>query len=484
MQERNSLIFGSHIFLFSMVFLGVVGILTWWLQRGSVAEVRISFGEKSLFPGQVSPNKQAGMNYIKAKDWKNAQHELEESLKNKPNDPEALIFLNNARINFNNSRTIAVSVPISNNEDASLEILRGVAQAQNEISDRGGIEKKVFLKVAIASDDNDPEVAKEVATALVNNRDVLGVVGHYASGVTIAAKDIYTSNKLVAITPISTSVCLTNTPTSISNPICSKDSDRSKNSKPYVFRTVPSDSDTAKALADHMLQNWKKKNVAVFYNSSSDYSKSLKSEFQTVVKQKRGQVSKEFDLYEQNFSAASSVQQAIEKGTEVLMLAADTSTLSKARDVVRSAKGKNLNILAGDDVYTPSVLKEVGDVPVGMVVAAFWHIDNAPNPNFVKESKKLWGGAEVNWRTALAYDATQALIAAIQKNPTRSGVQQALLSKDFKATGASGYIEFCRSGDHKNPKVELVKIVSTNNYPYKFVPVAAYKGKPSDDCPG
>lgn len=172
MQERNSLIFGSHIFLFSMVFLGAVGVLTWWLQRGSVAEERISFGEKSLISGNPSSDKKKGMDEIKNKQWDKAQTYLKKSRKDNPNDPEALIFLNNANIGSTKSYTIAVSVPISKDLNGSLEILRGVAQAQDKFNSSRGDERR--LKVAIASDENDPKVAQDVATALVNNRDVLG----------------------------------------------------------------------------------------------------------------------------------------------------------------------------------------------------------------------------------------------------------------------------------------------------------------------
>ncbi|KYC40946.1 hypothetical protein WA1_25365 [Scytonema hofmannii PCC 7110] len=485
------------LFLVSVLLLGLLCFGTLWSGQRWVAEERISFGEKSLIPGKPSSNKTDGMNRIKEKDWQQAQTYLDKSLNEFLNDPEARIFSNNAEIGTAESYTIAVSVPLLKeknnsleNYNNSLEILRGVAQAQNEFNSTRG-RSQARLKVAIASDDNDPKVAKQVATALANNSDVLGVVGHYASGVTIAAKDIYTSEKLVAITPISTSVDLT------------KNFHPSKNSKPYIFRTVPSDSDTAQALKNYMFQNLNKNNnVTIFYNSNSNYSKSLACEFRNAVvdakEQKcdfknsdlnaKGQVREVnwYDLYEQNFNAALSVKQAIDKGTQVLMLAADTSTLPKALEVIRSAKGKNLNILAGDDVYTPDTLK-VGDTAVGMVVAAFWHIDRAPNRNFVSKSQKLWGeGAIVNWRTALAYDATQALIAAIQSNLTRSGIQQALSSGKLKITGASGDIEFLPSGDRKNPKVELVKIVCTNSSStsYKFVSVAAYEDKRSGDCPG
>lgn len=466
MQKRHAIPVLFLLCLSFLLLLGLIGFITWLSAQSWVAKERISFGEKTFISEEPSLTKKAGIEAIKAKKWKDAINKFKESLKENPNDPEARIFLNNAQIGSKESYSIAVSVPIRNNNDGSLEILRGVAQAQDEINYIGGI-NEIPLKVAIASDDNEPKVAQQVATALVNNPNVLGVVGHYASDVTIAAKDIYTSKKLVAITPISTSVDLTK------NSDSSKNCEPSKNSESYIFRTVPSDCVTAKALTDHIFQKMKKNNnVAIFYNSNSNYSKSLKSEFKKAISSRNKVVKEplEIDLNQQNFNPASSVRQAIKQGTEVLMLAADTSTLLKALEVVRFAKGENVNILAGDAFYTSNSFR---DPAVGMVVAAFWHIDSDPNSTFVENSKKLWGNVKVNWRTALAYDATQALIAAIEMNQTRSGIQQALLSAKLKVTGASGNIGFLPSGDRKDAKVQLVQIICDNDSgtSCKFEPV-------------
>jgi branched-chain amino acid transport system substrate-binding protein len=106
-----------------------------------------------------------------------------------------------------------------------------------------------------------------------------------------------------------------------------------------------------------------------------------------------------------------------------------------------------------------------------MVLAVPWHINGDPTSNFPRQSRQLWGG-DVNWRTALSYDATQALIAALQRNPTRNGVQKALISSDFSPTGASGIIRFLPSGD-RNAAVILVRIQpgTTSGTGYDFVPL-------------
>jgi branched-chain amino acid transport system substrate-binding protein len=219
-----------------------------------------------------------------------------------------------------------------------------------------------------------------------------------------------------------------------------------------------------------MIRTLQKKNAVVFFNSQSNYSQSLKSEFVSSVLLEGGQVSREFDLSPANFSAAQSLEQANQQGAEVLMLATNTDTLDKALQVVQLNQ-KQLNILGGDVIYTVKTLEVGRDQAVGMVIAVPWHIAGDPTSKFPQESRQLWGG-DVSWRTALAYDATVSLIAALQRNPTRAGVQQALTSSDFSAVGASGPIRFLSSGD-RNTAVQLVEVVpgTRSRTGYDFEPV-------------
>ncbi|MEH1817882.1 MAG: ABC transporter substrate-binding protein [Nostoc sp.] len=411
---------------------------------------RISFGEKSLTPGEISPVKKEGLQAIAAKSYDKAIANFTAALKLNRNDPEALIFLNNARIGSSKSYTIVASVPLGTDPNAALEILRGIAQAQNQVNTSGGI-KGVRLRVGIANDDDNPEIAKQIASNLVSNSEVLGVVGPNTSDSTLAAGSIYNSGQLVAISPTSTSVKISNF-------------------SRYVFRTVPSDFMAARSLANYMVKTLQKKNAVVFFNSQSNYSQSLKSEFVSSVSLEGGQVASEFDLSKADFSAAKSVEQATKQGTEVLMLAANTETLDKALQVIQINQ-KKLTLLAGDDVYTAKTLEIGREQAAGMIVAVPWHIDGDPKSDFPQKSRQLWG-ADVSWRSALSYDATVSLIKSLERNPTRSGVQEALASSDFSASGASGTIRFLPSGD-RNAPVQLVKIVpgSRSRTGYDFEPV-------------
>ncbi|NEQ24563.1 MAG: receptor ligand binding family protein, partial [Microcoleus sp. SIO2G3] len=132
---------------------------------------RLSAGDRILIADDGSPDKQAGVDALKAGNFGEAVTRLEASLRSKPNDPEALIYLNNARIGTNRSYEIAASVPIGSDINGAKEMLRGVAQAQNAVNQAGGI-GNVPLKVLIADDNDSADAVKQVAAALVADQDV------------------------------------------------------------------------------------------------------------------------------------------------------------------------------------------------------------------------------------------------------------------------------------------------------------------------
>ncbi|MCU0523987.1 MAG: ABC transporter substrate-binding protein [Elainella sp. Prado103] len=419
---------------------------------------RFSQGDRLLVPTDPAASsahqdrKQAGAAAIAAQNYPEAVAAFESALQAKPNDPESLIYLNNARIADQSAYEIAITVPLDTDLDASLEMLRGVAEAQNEINVSGGI-RNTGLKVRIVNDGGTPDRARQVATALLQEPSILGVVGHYSSDMSLAAGEVYDQGKLVMISPVSTSVKLSNF-------------------SPFVFRTVPSDFVAARALADHMVSQLQQQKAAVFFNSQSNYSQSLKSEFTSAVALGGGQVVSEFDLSSPSFSAAASFKQATQQGATTLVLLPNSSQLDRALQVVQ-VNQQQLTLLGGDDVYAPKTLSVAGAAAQNMVVAVPWHILSNPNSPFVRSSRSLWK-ADVNWRTAMSYDAANALITAItaDPNPTRETIQAALAGSNFAAPGASGEVRFLPSGD-RNQTVQLVTVEPgrRSGYGFDFVPL-------------
>lgn len=413
----------------------------------------ISTGDTSLIA--TTSDKQLAVEAIASGDFSEAITKLKASLKKKLNDPEARIYLNNARVAEQKHHTLAVSVPFSSDLGAASEMLRGVAHAQEVYNKAAKSSGEMPIKVAIADDRNDPNNARAIAQQLAEDPTILGVVGHYASDVTSAAANVYHKEKLVAISPVSTSI--TALPKQLGE---------------YVFRTVPNDKDAAESLATHMLKELKKTKAVVFYDSKSEYSQSLYSAFEAAIKAESGQVVKAIDL--SNPEADLKTDSLVPDEAEVIALFPSTAVASKSLDVVR-ANQRKLPVLAGDDMYGTTVLEVTGEQARCMVVAVPWHIGAHKDTEFVETADKLWK-ADVSWRTAMSYDATKALMAAIQKNPTREGVAEAIRSKNFTAEGSTKTVEFS-AGERKQSEIQLVKVVESDasdpfyaGYDYAFIP--------------
>lgn len=420
------------------------------LLSAEALQAHLSSGERVLIEPGLLPEKQAGVAAIATGHYSQAVTNLHAALQAQPNDPEALIYLNNARLGSAPAYTIATVVPIGADLNSALELLRGVAQAQHEINQLGGI-NGTGLRVMIANDDNQLELARQVATALAADPTVLAVVGHGTSDTTLAAASIYDTRGVVMVSPVSAA-------TQPAAP------------ERYWFRTVPSDFVTARALADYMLNRVRHQKAAIFFNSQNGYSQSLKSEVATALTLSGGLVLHEYDIASSNFSAVQSVGQAAQQGATALVLVPGVDLLDRALQIVQVNQGR-LSLFAGVEFYAPKTLEIGGPDASGMVVAVPWHLLSDPQSRFVQGSRQLWWG-DVSWRTAMAYDATQALIAALGQQPSRGGVQQTLARSDFFAQGATGVVRFLPSGD-RNQGIQLVEIQPgvRSGYGYDFVPV-------------
>lgn len=412
----------------------------------NVAQV-FSWGDRALTDINT-PERQAGINAIAAGITNEAILQLELSLNKQPNDPEARIYLNNARIGERESHAIAVVVPTSTAINPAKEILRGVAQAQHEINQQGGI-NGVPLKVAIVNDGNNAADAVAIAQFLVAQPEILGVVGHFSSEVSQAAAEIYQNAGLVMISPTSTAVDLTNL-------------------RSHIFRTVPSDAITAKTLSRYQIEQLNQRQAAVIYSSASTYSQSLRSQFETELVAAGGQVVAELDV-SQSTDLLGDFVLLKSHAAEVLVLLTNANTLPSAITVLHQ-NGGQLPVLAGDSLYNITLLQKVGNNAEDMIIAIPWHSQFNPQDPFAQTARQLWGG-DVNWRTAMAYDATQALITALRQSPNRAGVQAAL-SSNFQATGAAQAISFLPSGDRAQ-RMQLVTVQpgSRSGTGFDFVPL-------------
>jgi branched-chain amino acid transport system substrate-binding protein len=425
-------------------------------QENAQIAKRLSLGEKILITADNNPDKQSAVKKFAAHNYIEAQTKFTDALERYSNDPETLIYYNNSLIvGESETLTIGASVPVGGSVDVAKEILRGVAQAQNEINQQGGVERdgiKTLVRVQIANDDNQPEIAQQIARNFIANPKIMGVVGHNSSDVSIAVAPIYQKGGLVMISPTSTARKLSQAGS-------------------YIFRTTPSTRILAEALAQYAVEELNKQKIAVCSDSASPASQSFKDEFSLSLLELGGAVTPtNCDFSSPNFNPDEISAKAIADGSEALMLIPTVDKINQALDVARGNQNR-LTLLGNDSMYTYETLK-IGQSDVkGIVMPTPWHPEATINPTYNQNAIELWG-MPGNWRTATAYDATKALIAGLSTAKSRPELQQALSNPGFALEGALGKIHFQLSGDRQT-NVTLIKIQpgESSGTGYDFVPV-------------
>jgi ABC-type branched-subunit amino acid transport system substrate-binding protein len=394
---------------------------------------RISRGNSTFFPETTNIPRDKGIQAFKKGDYQQAANLFQQAVKANQNDPEVLIYYNNALARQQGSPfTLAVVVPLDKSKNDAQEILRGVAQAQNQFNSNKGLNGRL-LEIVIANDSNT-ENAKEVARELIKDSSILGVIGHNSSDATKIALPEYEKAKLAVISPTSTSILLNN---------------------PVFFRAVYSDKGAGITLAEYTYKNLKLKKAVIFANPNSPYSNSIREVFTNQFEKLGGEVVRKplIDLTATTFDAEKEVAKTVygDKSEAALLFPDTQSTyialkiakeISKRNETLRNnsqnSPRRELKMLAGDTLYKGETLNNGGKNVEGLIIAIPWFRGTSQAQSFAKKAEKQWGGG-ISWRTATSFDATWALIKALSNNPSRSTVLGGLENVSLSASQTSGY---------------------------------------------
>jgi eukaryotic-like serine/threonine-protein kinase len=433
---------------------------------------RLSCGEEVLLPPgtllpQTPTEKQQGAEAFGRGDYPRAE-QLFKVAWQKSQDPETLIYLNNARFeqrqkDSHNSNqptyTVAVVAPVDRTPDpdtslTGVEILRGVAQWQDEL-----MQTNIQVRVVIGNDENQKDAASALASTLTQRQDILAVIGHYTSEITLQVVDRYQKARMPLLAPTSTSAQL------------SQQSDKYPGNN-FFFRTPPSTVQASEALADYLHLKLQRPKVAIFYNPNFEFSRSLHDEFVKAVKSRQGEIVYTAELEGKTFSDETHMEQAIAAQAQVLAIFPSGRTnpyaFTNAIKLIR-ANQQRLPVLGNNTLDDPQTLEDLSRDPVGnLVVVTGWHPLQPPpfnNPDFNKAAKQIWKG-QVSWRTVMAYDVGKSLGQAFENlrqrspssPPSREDLRQALADPEFAAVGASGPIHFDGSDRRENTTL-LVKLI-------------------------
>jgi branched-chain amino acid transport system substrate-binding protein len=309
------------------------------------------------------------------------------------------------------------------------------------------------LQLAPYDDQANPDIGVGNANRLINDPDILGVVGHLNSGVAIPSSEVYARVNLVMVSPANTNPRVT------------------ERGLKNVFRICGRDDVQGPAGAEYAFNNLRVRNVFVIHDKTA-YGQGLAEEFRKRLEALGGKAVAFVGTEEtSNFVPLINQIRAARPTPELVYFGGIYSQIGPFLKQLRE-RGVNTRLMGGDGLDASEFERLAGSqatkgtfyTTVAGPVSAF------PKARAVAQRFKQRYGKDMEGFGIYAYDAANVIIAALEnaikanggRKPTRDQVTAEVAKT--KLEGLTGTIEFNAKGDIKKAKYFVMQAAGTGNW--------------------
>lgn len=348
--------------------------------------------------------------------------------------------------------SIGIGAPLTQGSVAIGQgIKRGVELAvekanKSEEAKAAGIQ----FRTAEGDDQGDAKTGVTAANTFASDRSLIGVVGHYNSGVSLPASKVYSDNKIVMVSPGSTNPNLT------------------AQGLKSVFRTCATDALQGPSGANSALALGFKNVVVV--DDSTPYGEGLGREFATAFAAGGGKVILEAKTQDKDTDFNALVTRMKSLNPDLVYYAGlyDAGALFSKQ---MKDGGLKIPMLGGDGLYDPAFINLAGPASEGdMTTCVGLPVELLPAAEkFETEYKAKFPGEDIGAFDAYAYDAAMAIINATIEVAKAEGADKvaspagrdAIIAGVAKVNfeGVTGTVSFDEKGDTNNKVVTLYKVI-------------------------
>jgi branched-chain amino acid transport system substrate-binding protein len=310
----------------------------------------------------------------------------------------------------------------------------GVALAFKAVNDAGGIDiggTKYLLNLIFEDDQGSPEVAANAYRKLIDQDEVVAIIGSVMSKCTLAGAPIAQEAGVPMISPTSTNVTVTQT-------------------GDYIFRACFIDPFQGAVVASFSYNDLKAKTAAVIFDNANDYTKGLAEVFKPSFEKLGGKVVayESFTGEDQTTDFSAQLTNIKAANPEVIFLAAYYAAAALEAKQAR-ALGITVPFVGADGWDSSELTKLAGEaIEGGYFCNHYSPEDPSPiNQNYLKKYTERFGQTPDALAT-LAYDAALILIDSIQRAGSTDGaaIRDAMAATNMQCV--SGQITF---DENRNP---------------------------------
>ena len=320
--------------------------------------------------------------------------------------------------------------------------------AVEEINAKGGVEvggKKYTLELVSEDDGADPKQGTTVAQKIADDKSISGVVGHYNSGVTMAAQPIYAGAGLVALTPSAT------------NPDVTVKSTKGADGSAMVFRMVAHDGMQGPALAVYAQKKGLKKIAIV--DDATTYGKGMADQVEKKAKELGVEIASHESATDKTTDFKAILAKVKASGADAVMWGGLDDTAATFAKQAREL-GIKATLLMPDAVCTDNYITLSGGASAGTIcsVTGVPLEEMKEGMAFKERFEKRFAGQKVQGFAPFAYDAVLTLVEAIKKAGSTEPAKVAAAMQGITATGLSGAIAFDdKTGERKDTVITILE---------------------------
>ena len=336
------------------------------------------------------------------------------------------------------------------------EAVEGVELAVNEINAQGGFLGNHYIKLYIRDTQTNPQVAKNVTSALIKNDRVKCIIGTYSSACALAIKPICQRNQILHIAPISNSENITKV-----------------NFSPYTYSVVPNTYMVSKATVMGIAELAKRMGWTKYVTMASDYAWGRSS--QEIQVELLRQFAPQITLLAAYWPKLGQtrfnsfiVDMLAQKPDFVIASVAGADNAYWLRDARDYRLFKSIEN-PGGLVSVSEMINQAKGIRRGLYgrcrAPFFAHMDNPTMSRFVQAYRAKFDRYPTDW-AVLLYDAVHILKQGIEKaqNTDIEKVKTALKGSVVDTT--RGRFSFREIDNQLSCSVYFGKIADDNRYPF------------------
>ncbi len=316
------------------------------------------------------------------------------------------------------------------------QLKRGAQMAVDEINAAGGVNGQK-VEMAVGDDACDPKQATAVANKMVSDK-VVFVAGHFCSGSSIPASDIYKEGKILQITPASTNIRLTD--------------EAFKKGNTTVFRTCGRDDVQGLTVGTYILKQHKDKKVAILHDKSP-YGKGVADETKKALN-KGGLKETMYEAYNDTDKDFTALINKMKQGKIDIIVLGGYHTAAALMIKQSREQGFGAQMMGFDSLEDAEFAKLGGAATNGVLMSFPPKAEDDPkNAGLVKKFRD--GKYEPAGYTLFSYAAVKVWAEAATKAKSTDAAAVAAALRQGSYQSAVGPLAFDQKGDIKNPVYDI-----------------------------